>query len=134
VRVHPGHAEWKAVEKHLDRLLEMDETQWDGYISRLEDDEPTVAVALREMMADRRSLEAQGFLDTSLVKPDDQERVGTQVGAYTMVSLIGRGGMGEVWLAQRSDGRFEGKFALRSTGSGARVACWLGSRIRTSRA
>ena len=113
MRVHPGHAEWKAVEKHLDRLLEMDETQWDGYISRLEDDEPTVAVALREMMADRRSLEALGFLETSLVEPDDQERVGTQVGAYTMVSLIGRGGMGEVWLAQRSDGRFEGKFALK---------------------
>ena len=35
------------------------------------------------------------------------------MGAYTVVSLIGRGGMGEVWLAQRSDGRFEGKFALK---------------------
>ena len=65
------------------------------------------------MMADRRNLEAQGFLETSLVKPPDQERVGTQVGAYTITSLIGRGGMGEVWLAQRSDGRFEGKFALK---------------------
>jgi tetratricopeptide (TPR) repeat protein len=113
VRVRPGHADWKAVEQHLDRLLEMDETQWDGYLSRLENDEPTVVAALREMMADRRNLEAQGFLKTSLVKPPDQERVGTQVGAYTIVSLIGRGGMGEVWLAQRSDGRFEGKFALK---------------------
>jgi eukaryotic-like serine/threonine-protein kinase len=113
VRVRPGHAEWKAVEQHLDRLLDMDETQWDGYLSRLKDDEPTVVAALREMMADRRNLEAQGFLETSLVKAPDQERVGTQVGAYTIVSLIGRGGMGEVWLAQRSDGRFEGKFALK---------------------
>jgi tetratricopeptide (TPR) repeat protein len=113
VRVYPGHAGWEAVEQHLDRLLEMDETQWDGYLSRLENDEPTVAAALREMMADRRNLEAQGFLETSLVKPPDQERVGTQVGPYTIVSLIGRGGMGEVWLAQRSDGRFEGKFALK---------------------
>jgi serine/threonine protein kinase len=113
VRVYPGHAEWKAVEQHLDRLLEMDETQWDGYLSQLENDEPTVAAALRDMMADRRNLEAQGFLPTSLVKPPDQERVGTQVGAYTIVSLIGRWGMGEVWLAQRSDGRFEGKFALK---------------------
>jgi len=113
VKVRPGHAEWKALEQHLDRLLDMDETQWDGYLSRLEDDAPTIAAALREMMADRRNLEAQGFLETSLVKPTDQERVGTQVGAYTIVSLIGRGGMGEVWLAQRSDGRFEGKFALK---------------------
>jgi eukaryotic-like serine/threonine-protein kinase len=113
VKVRPGDADWKAVEQHLDRLLDMDETQWDGYILRLEQDEPTVAAALREMMADRRNLEAQGFLATSLVKPADLEQVGTRVGAYTIVSLIGRGGMGEVWLAQRSDGRFEGKFALK---------------------
>lgn len=38
---------------------------------------------------------------------------GQCVGAYTIVSLIGRGGMGEVWLAQRSDGRFEGKVAIK---------------------
>jgi hypothetical protein len=113
VKVRPGHADWKAVEQHLDRLLDMDETQWDGYILRLEQEEPTVAAALREMMADRRNLEVQGFLQTSLVKSADLEQVGTHVGAYTIVSLIGRGGMGEVWLAQRSDGRFEGKFALK---------------------
>ena len=113
MKVRPGHADWKVIEQHLDRLLDMDETRWDGYVSRLEDDEPTVAAALREMMADRRDLEAEGFLETSLLTPPDQEQVGTQVGAYTIVSLIGRGGMGEVWLAQRSDGRFEGKFALK---------------------
>jgi tetratricopeptide (TPR) repeat protein len=113
VRVRPGDPDWKAVEPHLDRLLDMDETLWDGYLSRLEQVEPTIAAALRGLMADRRSLEAQGFLEASLVRPADQERVGLQVGAYTIVSLIGRGGMGEVWLAQRSDGRFEGKFALK---------------------
>jgi eukaryotic-like serine/threonine-protein kinase len=113
VKLRPGHAEWKAVEQHLDRLLEMEESRWDAYISRLEDDECTIAAALREMMADRANAEAEGFLETSLVKSVDRQRVGVQVGPYTIVSLIGRGGMGEVWLARRSDGRFEGKFALK---------------------
>ena len=116
MRIRPGDAEWRTVEQHLDRLLDMDETRWDGYLSRLEDEEPTIAGALRAMMADRRTLEAQGFLETSLVTPADQEQVGTQVAPTPIVSLIGRGGMGEVWLAQRSDGRFEGKFALKFLG------------------
>ena len=113
MKLRPGDAEWKAVEQHLDRLLEMEESQWEAYISRLEDDEPTIAAALREMAADRAHVEAEGFLVTSLVKSTDEQRAGMHVGPYTLVSLIGRGGMGEVWLAQRSDGRFEGKFALK---------------------
>src|SRR6185369_15115861 len=35
------------------------------------------------------------------------------VGAYRLVSPIGYGGMGTVWLASRSDGRFQGQVALK---------------------
>src|ERR1700722_13199586 len=35
------------------------------------------------------------------------------IGAYTLVSEIGRGGMGSVWLAVRNDGRFEGHVAVK---------------------
>jgi len=38
---------------------------------------------------------------------------GRQIGAYTLVSHIGTGGMGTVWLAERSDGRFERKAAVK---------------------
>src|SRR6185436_11233408 len=38
---------------------------------------------------------------------------GTQLGAYTLLKPIGRGGMGSVWLASRNDGRFEGKAAIK---------------------
>lgn len=38
---------------------------------------------------------------------------GRTVGAYTLESLIGEGGMGAVWLARRSDGRFEGRAAVK---------------------
>jgi eukaryotic-like serine/threonine-protein kinase len=111
MKIGPGQPEWKTLERHLNRLLEMPESEWRGYLETLEVETPTMAEALREMMADRRHLEAEGFLETSLVRPPD--RAGVRVGAYTLTSLIGRGGMGEVWLALRSDGRFEGKFAIK---------------------
>ena len=38
---------------------------------------------------------------------------GQTVGAYTLRSAIGHGGMGSVWLADRSDGRYEGVAAVK---------------------
>ena len=38
---------------------------------------------------------------------------GQTVGAYTLERPLGMGGMGTVWLARRSDGRFEGHVAVK---------------------
>ncbi|HET9831496.1 MAG TPA: serine/threonine-protein kinase [Vicinamibacterales bacterium] len=38
---------------------------------------------------------------------------GQCVGAYTLESQIGQGGMGSVWLASRNDGRFERRVAIK---------------------
>jgi serine/threonine protein kinase len=38
---------------------------------------------------------------------------GLELGPYRLVSPIGQGGMGSVWLAERVDGRFEGRVAVK---------------------
>src|SRR5262245_9362343 len=38
---------------------------------------------------------------------------GQVLGSYTLRSPIGQGGMGSVWFAQRTDGRFEGVAAVK---------------------
>src|SRR6185437_2267583 len=38
---------------------------------------------------------------------------GLELGAYTLERLLGQGGMGSVWLARRTDGRFEGEAAVK---------------------
>ena len=45
--------------------------------------------------------------------PGGRGLAGQILGVYTLVSQIGHGGMGTVWLAERSDGRFERRVAVK---------------------
>jgi tetratricopeptide (TPR) repeat protein len=105
--------DWVDVEPYLDQALELSGTERDAYVDRVALEQPGIAAALRDLLADRDELDSKGFLEEPVMALTDISLVGQQVGAYTIDSLIGRGGMGEVWLALRSDGRFEGKFAIK---------------------
>ncbi|MEM1439017.1 MAG: serine/threonine-protein kinase [Pseudomonadota bacterium] len=58
-----------------------------------------------------------GFMRTSLPDADDAPEPalgsGQQVGPWRIDALIGRGGMGEVYRAERADGRYEQTVALK---------------------
>jgi eukaryotic-like serine/threonine-protein kinase len=43
---------------------------------------------------------------------------GQTIGAYTIERELGQGGMGSVWLARRTDGRFEGHVAIKFLNAG----------------
>ncbi len=56
---------------------------------------------------------------------DDTPLTGESIGPYRLEELIGRGGMGDVYLASRADGAFDKKVAvkvLRSGGSGDQLS------------
>ena len=47
------------------------------------------------------------------VGPAEDKLIGTKIGNYRLDQLIGSGGMGRVYLAERADGAFEQKVALK---------------------
>ena len=65
-------------------------------------------------------------------RADPPSRAGTSVGSYRIVERIGEGGMGTVWLAERTDGAFDKQVALKVVRGGLDSAR-LVERFRTER-
>jgi len=103
---------WRALSPHLDRALEMTGEERDRWIEALRADDPALASELARLLDSDRALEEQGFLEGPAA-PAEPSLAGQVVGAYVLRSLIGQGGMGSVWLAERADGRFEGQAAVK---------------------
>ena len=105
---------WLRASGHLDQVLELPPEQRGAWLSALREDDPVSAADVAALLDEHRRLTAEGFLDSALpIAPRNMPLSGVRIGAYMLVSRIGHGGMGTVWLASRSDGRFEGQVALK---------------------
>ena len=105
--------DWQKFSPLLDQAMDMDERQRDEWLKQLEQENPRAAAFIRAYFETREKAAQLGFLEGSATGEAEPSWIGKQVGPYTISALIGQGGMGNVWLALRSDGRFEGRFALK---------------------
>jgi serine/threonine protein kinase len=84
------------------------------WLSSLGEKDPALALQLRELLDEHRVLAQKGFLENGrFTLPNPSGLAGQKLGPYTLISQIGLGGMGSVWLARRSDGRFERQAAVK---------------------
>ena len=106
--------QWSRLSPLLDELLELDAATRSTRLSQLREADGELAQSLKELLADMEAIKRNGFLEGSAVPlPGDDAAVGRTIGAYTLERALGAGGMGSVWLARRSDGRFEGVAAVK---------------------
>jgi eukaryotic-like serine/threonine-protein kinase len=105
---------WQAVSSCLDRAFEMTDDERSAWLTSLYAEDPGLAAEVEALLEEHRALGREGFLEDEPLKPHTEASLaGQKFGAWTLVSPVGQGGMGSVWLARRSDGRFEGQAAVK---------------------
>jgi serine/threonine protein kinase len=105
---------WQAASPYLDEALGMPDEERAAWLASLHERDPSLAALLQKLLDEHRLLAQERFLEQSPVSlPVQPVLAERSIGPYTLVSAIGQGGMGTVWLGERSDGRFERRVAVK---------------------
>jgi eukaryotic-like serine/threonine-protein kinase len=105
--------QWRALSPYLDEALTLTAEARAAWMDALRSRDPLIAGQLETLLKERDEAEKKGFLQKGPLSSPGEQQAGQTIGAYRLINLIGQGGMGTVWLAERSDGRFEGRAAVK---------------------
>ena len=107
-------ARWQQIEPLLDEALDLSPEDQRTWLAQLRTTSPDLAAEVERFLAGDVAASAAGFLaDRPDLPMSETSLAGLQLGSYTLERPLGEGGMGWVWLAQRTDGRFEGTVAVK---------------------
>lgn len=105
---------WQEISRYLDEALDLDEPELASWLAQLGTQAPETATIVRSLLGERQRITREPLLDAE--EPAWRPAAtlaGQRLGAYALESVLGHGGMGTVWLARRSDGRYEGRAAVK---------------------
>lgn len=106
--------QWQALSPYLDQALALTDDERAAWLASLGEQNPALAAQLQALLDEHRVLAQEGFLEKGpAALPSTPGLAGQTIGPYTLISQIGQGGMGVVWLVQRNDGRFQRKAAVK---------------------
>src|SRR5262245_57105083 len=104
---------WVQISPLLDELLDADGPSRAKRLVQLRRDDKKLAEQVAKLLDEQAQLDTTEFLEGSALGFTPHELAGQVVGSYTLERALGAGGMGTVWLARRSDGRYEGHAAVK---------------------
>jgi serine/threonine-protein kinase len=105
---------WQEISPYLDHVLSLPEAGRAAWLESFRGKSPKLADLLQKLLEEHRAVAQEHFLEVLPLRPKNElSLAGQTIGAYRLISPIGHGGMGSVWLAERSDGRFERRVAVK---------------------
>ncbi|MEP7101515.1 MAG: serine/threonine-protein kinase [Burkholderiales bacterium] len=121
-----GNARWAQLGPLVAELLASESKDRARRLDELRALDPAVAADIDALLSTMSGAAHEVPVDRVAPLPD-ASLAGQVVGAYTIERELGQGGMGSVWLARRSDGRFDGHVAIKFLNAG------LASRVGRER-
>jgi serine/threonine-protein kinase len=104
---------WQRLSAWLDQVLDLPTEQRQAWLDDLAGRDAALAGELRAVLAGASVGKGTQILQGAAPAVTMASLAGRRIGAYTLLEPLGEGGMGSVWLAERSDGRFDGRAAVK---------------------
>ncbi|MGW8266356.1 MAG: serine/threonine protein kinase, partial [Longimicrobiales bacterium] len=112
-----SHDRRREVEALFEEVLDHPPAEWDRVVEELSGGDEALGQEVQKLLS--AHVRAEGLLERSFNMRDAMEGEGKgrngegQIGKYRILQEIGRGGMGRVYLAERADGQFRRRVALK---------------------
>ena len=114
-RIKSNPARWQRLKHILAEALEQASPKERSAVLResCADDTELLREAEKLLAHDTTAFEEFAEFAAIRLRHDERDRIGERIGAYAVVRELGRGGMGAVYLAERADGHFEKRVAIK---------------------
>ncbi|MFN7921767.1 MAG: protein kinase [Bryobacteraceae bacterium] len=112
---------WAEVSPYLDEALAIPGHERAAWLAALRERNPAAAAHVEALLDEHRALIDQHFLEDGVTDAPHHfdDGAGLRCGPYRLVTLIGRGGMGSVYLGERADGEVTQRVAVKLLPSSA---------------
>jgi eukaryotic-like serine/threonine-protein kinase len=114
-QIKSNPARWQRLKNILaDALEQTSFEERTAVLKRSCADDTTLLREAEKLLAhDTTAFEEFAEFAATRLRHDERNRIGERIGAYVIVRELGRGGMGAVYLAERADGQFEKRVAIK---------------------